>query len=589
MNTIRRGSAWIAITAVALLLLNYGPLSAQVASPVQDELRVVDQPAGEMKTVAVLAGTSYDKLISDFTLLGTLAGKPEAGQMVEGAFAFFTQGKGPNAIDRTKPWGVIVQTNGAQFLPVGCLPATKPEDLLEVAAAFGIQVKEGNDGVKELVLPSQQSVFVKQDAGWAFIGVSPGALAQLPENPQAILSELVTDYDLALRVSVKDVPEMYRQFAVQAMQAGMQEQMTQKPGESDELFKLRQEYAKAQMAQTVRTLNETDTITVGWAVDAQQQRTYIDMAQIFVSDSQTAKQIAAYGQPRTNFAGFYQPDAAATMTIAAQTDPTMIAKEIEKFYAMMPMIRQQIDKSIDESADLADKQKARDALKSAVGDFFDAAEATVKAGQFDGGATLKASADSVTLVAGALVKDSAKIESGLKQLELAKQETHPEFPGIQWNAASHAGVNFHTLQIPVPEHLDRPRKLLGDELSIAVGIGTDKVYLAVGRDSLAAVKQAIDASAAEPDKAVPPFEMAFSLGPIAEAAAAQADEGSQKVVAQAVADMLRNETQGRDHIRAVGQMIPDGVRYRFEAEEGVLRAIGKATAEVQRQALQAQQ
>ena len=53
--------------------------------------------------------------------------------------------------------------------------------------------------------------------------------------------------------------------------------------------------------------------------------------------------------------------------------------------------------------------------------------------------------------------------------------------------------------------------------------------------------------------------------------------------------MLRNEAQGRDHIRAVGQLIPNGLSYRFEAEEGVLRAIGKAASEAQRQALQAQQ
>jgi hypothetical protein len=130
---------------------------------------------------------------------------------------------------------------------------------------------------------------------------------------------------------------------------------------------------------------------------------------------------------------------------------------------------------------------------------------------------------------------------------------------------------------------------LGSEVNVAIGIGQDKIYLAVGRNNLSAVKQAIDASAAEPDKAVPPFELAVSLAPIMEMAAAQAEEGDQKAIAERVAEMLRNEAQGRDHIRAVGQVIPNGLRYRFAAEEGVLRAIGAAATEAQRQALQAKQ
>jgi hypothetical protein len=53
--------------------------------------------------------------------------------------------------------------------------------------------------------------------------------------------------------------------------------------------------------------------------------------------------------------------------------------------------------------------------------------------------------------------------------------------------------------------------------------------------------------------------------------------------------MLKNEAQGRDHIRMVGHVVPNGLRYRMEAEEGVLRGIGKASAEAQRQMMESQQ
>jgi hypothetical protein len=212
----------------------------------------------------------------------------------------------------------------------------------------------------------------------------------------------------------------------------------------------------------------------------------------------------------------------------------------------------------------------------------------VKSGQIDGGGALQLSADSLTLLAGVHVKDTAKIESGLKKLEAAGQK-RPDFPGIKWNAANHAGVTFHTMTVPVPEDKRGPRQLLGENLEVAVGLGPETAYLAIGKNNIEAISKAIDASAAEPGKKVPPVELAVSLGPIMEAAAAQTEDDNQKVIVQKVADFLRNEAQGRDHIRMVGQMMPNGLKYHIEAEEGVLKAIGKAATAAQEQRLQANQ
>ena len=55
------------------------------------------EPAGELKNVAVIACAPYEKLLSVIWFLGSLAGYPELGQMVEGVLAVFTQGKGAPA------------------------------------------------------------------------------------------------------------------------------------------------------------------------------------------------------------------------------------------------------------------------------------------------------------------------------------------------------------------------------------------------------------------------------------------------------------------------------------------------------------
>jgi len=550
----------------------------------------VDVQAGEMKTIGAVAAARYEKLIADISFLGSLAGKPEAGQMVEGMITFLSQGKAVNALDKKQPWGLILQTDGAALLPVMCLPVAKPGDLLDIAKAYGARVAETETGIQELQLPNQQTYFVKGQNNWLFISNTAGALAKAPQDPPAILGQLVGDYDLAVRLSLNNMPESWRQLGTAWIQMGMQQGLQKRDDETGEQFAERQKLAELQVEQLTRTLNEVDSITLGWAVDPAQQRTYLDFVYLFLPGSKMAEQVAAYGQSRTNFAGFYQPDAAATLTFSSKSDPQVIQQEIAQLEATMRTMREQLNKAIDESDDLANEPETRDALKAAAGEFLDAWETTVKAGEVDGGAALRVASDSLTFVAGVLVQQPSKIESALKKIELAAQKkTDSKSPGVKWNAARHSGVTFHTLTVPVPEDQQAPRKVFGSELNVAIGVADKAVYLALGRDYLDALKQAIDASAAEPQKAVPPFELAISLGPIMEMAAAQADEGEQRELILAMANVLRNEAPGRDHIRAVGLSIPNGLRCRFEAEEGVLRAIGKAAEEAQRQQLQANQ
>jgi hypothetical protein len=224
-------------------------------------------------------------------------------------------------------------------------------------------------------------------------------------------------------------------------------------------------------------------------------------------------------------------------------------------------------------------------LETAADDFLSALAATTKSGRLEGGATMQIAPGSITVVAGAHVKDSDKFEAGLRKLEAARKKKDAEFDGFKWNAARHRDITFHTMSVPIPEEQEAPRHYFGEKADIAFGIGPEAVYLAIGRDHLDAVKQAIDASAAEPDKAVPPFELAISLTPFVEIIAVKADGDQQKVL-ENVAEMLRNEAAGRDHIRIDARRIPNGLRHRIEAEEGVLRALGKMYVERQRQALE---
>ena len=204
-NSLVRHRSLVVAAALAMALgaLTCRPLRAQATeAPSADQAEQAEpadgatQPAGDIKNVAVIAVSSYNEVISDVGFLGSLADRPELGQMIEGTLALFTQGKGLSGIDKTKPWGVILQTDGQQFLPVGCLPVTDLNQVVGIVQGFGAKVQDIADGTKQIDLPNGKSIFVKMGNGWAYLAQSASSLAHLPADPQAAFTELVTNYDV---------------------------------------------------------------------------------------------------------------------------------------------------------------------------------------------------------------------------------------------------------------------------------------------------------------------------------------------------------------------------------------------------------
>jgi hypothetical protein len=558
------------ISAIGLLVgtsLRAQPVATQQVPASADGATT---PAGDLKIVAAVAFTNYDQLMKDVDFIGSLIGQPNLSAAVQQQLAMATGGKGLAGVDTAKPWGLILQTDGMQFLPIICLPVTNADEVLATLGTIGGEVKDVADGLKQVTLPNGKSAYIKNTGGWSFMSQNQASLARVPSNPEAAFSTVLKDYDIAARARAQNVPQMYRQMGILALQAAMQQQLLRQPGESDEEFATRRKSVQDQMQQTVEQLQQLDTLSVGVSVDDSKKNSQLEFTYTVVPDGTLAKQFAAYKEPQTNFAGFRQPDAAATFELVAKADPQAIQKDLAQFEALINGARAKFDKSVDEQGGDLDDAK-RDAIKAAAGEWFDALEATLKSGQFDGAASLNVTPDSLTWVGGALVLDPSKVEAGLKKLD-EQFKSSSKFAGVQWNADNHEGINFHTMSIPLPPSAEGPAKLLGDRADVTVGIGPQAVYLGVGQDNMQALKQAIDTSKAEPNKTTPPFEVTVAIAPLLEVAA-QAEDGPERAKLQAAADMLRKTSPGRDHIRVVGQMIPNGLRYRIEAEDGAMKAI----------------
>jgi len=447
---------------------------------------------------------------------------------------------------------------------------------------FGVTNEEGPNGTIQIGAQGQ-TLFAREANGWAFVSMMPDWLENLPANPCELFGALTKEYDLGVRVHVQNIPEAFKQLALSQLQMGMEAGMKKLDNELDEQYEARKEMTKLQVENLKQAAQDLDELTFGIGVDSEKQRTIIDIAYTAIAGSKLAEQISINSDPKTDFAGFFQPDAAMMMSFASKLGESDVAQMEQMFGA----IRKQVSAAIDEETD-STSDEDREIIKSAVEDFMQAFQATLEAGKMDGGAVLNISPTSLSLVAGGFIADPSKVESGLKKLgELAKEKGDPE---INWNASSHGDVQFHTLNIPIPEDDDKgaeiAHKLFGETIDVAIGIGQKTAYFALGRDCLDAIKGVIDTSAASPQKSIAPMEMTFALAQIMEVAATFADEDARPQI-EMISNMLTNEANGRDHVRIVVQPIPNGLRTRIEAEEGVLRAIGVAVMAAQMEKMEA--
>lgn len=530
---------------------------------------------GEMKPVAVVAVTDYDELLTDIDYLGQFGGQVKAGQQMNNMLLLFTQNKGLEGLDKSKPWGAVVQTDGFQFTPVVCLPVTDLDSLLELVSVFGMATSDVGDGVTEIEIPNQ-SVYVKQEGDWAFLAQTPEMLATTPADPGKMFVEMTGDYDVAARVMVQNVPEMYRSIAVEQLRAGAEQGLQQQDGETDEAFEARRKVTEAQVEQIAQFINELDELALGFNSDPEQGGVILDFVYGGLPDTQVAKAIQAYTNTQTKFAGCMKDGAAMQMNICVTSPPELVAEYRDQMQGQIDSMRQQIANAIDQEADLPNEE-ARDTVKEAANDLMDVFEATAMTGQFDMAGHMDIREGSMSAVAGGFTKDTGKIESALKKLA-ALVEDDPEFPGVNWNAESHAGASIHTMSIPVPADEDEARQLFGDALDIAVALGDDVAFVAGGLNCVSEIKAAMDGSGGSP-VAVKPMNFSLALTPIMQMVA----ETQPNPAVDAMLEALATKSDGMDQVHLTGEEVDGQLRTRFTIEEGVLQAIGASVMEARRQ------
>ena len=544
--------------AVALVL---GAATAGWAQPVA---------GGTLKPLVTVSLSGYDEILADVNFLGQLGGQPGLGKMLEGFLQQATQGQGLAGVDKSKPWGAVVQTDGAMGFPFyAFIPVTDLQAVLGLLP--DVETEDVGDGVLQLSTPGQPA-FVKEANGWAFVSNKKDVLADVPSDPAQLLGQLSSDYDVAIKVNVQNVPPPIRQMFVGQLRMGAQMGARPMPGEDADQFAIRSGMTKQAIEQFVTLLEELDTLLVGLNIDREGGTAYLDVEATAVPGSKTAQELAAMSAGSTNFAGFDLPDAAATLNVATKLSDADAAQAI----ASITQVRNVA------AAELKNQGLSQEELDMANGllnDMLDVAKATIEKRLADGGAVVMLRPEGISFAAGGAIVDGDKLEGVVKRLAGEVQKDDPDAAQrIHLDAETYQDVRFHKLDVPVAE--EDAKRFFGETLEIVLGLNNQSAYVAAGRDAAGLLKQVIDKSQAEAGKEVPPAKLSIAATPIARfvAEAAPAEEARAKQTAGMIAEVL-GKHPGKDHITVVSEPIENGTRTRIEVEQGVLAIIPAGAAQ----------
>lgn len=544
---------------------------------------IAQEENAEMKPLIVASLRGYQELIDDLDHVGKVSDNPDLGKGIEGLIQLVTQGQGIVGLDKSKPWGLAISTDGLQFQIIGFLPINDLEKLLTALGGIVGEPEKDDQGVWK-VEAQGQTVYLKQEGEWTFASLGSEFLVNLPKDPIALLGGLHEQYDAALRVYVQNIPEIFRQLAVEQLKIGLEQGfgeggmqipgldnlpgggnlpgMDALPKLSEEQQKLASTLARQQLDAMAESLNEADQVTVGLKLDRESGLTTGDVSITAVKGSKTAEELSGIALGKTKFGGFKAVEGALNAIVALKLSEGDITQAKDTLASLEEQINEQVG-----NINLGD-DSIKDLLKSFVAEFFDIQEKTVESGQIDLGLAL-AGKGPHTLLVGSYISDDGAATKLLDRL-VETVENEAGFYGIQRDVAEHKGVKFSSVILPIPpgDQGDMLVNILGSDVELVIGIGPKSAYIALGTNGIDELKKVIDASESQADAAASPVEVTAALTPLVKIASKSQDADPNLAM---VATALEGS---KDKVTLTVKPSENGVNVHFEGEEGLLKVLG---------------
>ncbi len=510
----------------------------------------------------VISIANIDEQLNDIEYLATAASE-EMGQM-SGLIKMQAQGF-TRGVDTKKPSGVLMYFSDETPEPraVAFVPIQNLDDFLDTISGFA-EVDDGDD-IVTIIPDNGQEISLKKVGNYAFISDQPDNLKNVPKDPGKLVGEMAGKYNVAATIFPQRIPESMRQQALGLIQLGMDQNLDMLDELEPMQAELQQQSMEMQMEQMENLFNDTEELVIGMAADEKARAVYFDLMITGKAGSKMAEQLAESKKAgRSKFSGFLMDGAAMTANMTTQITPDIS----NQYKSILKTAHDQMGDVIDADENMTDAQV--DMVNKLMGNMFDMITKTVEQGRMDMGATLMTSDGKMNFVMGAEVAEPEKLEDSLKEVaKMVEKEVGDEVQ-FNLNAGSHRGTTFHEILIAVPGSEEEMRNVLGDQVTLVVGIGKEAVYFGVGDDPESAMKQAMDKSAEASDaNADTSMQFNLFLSPLLKFASGI--QGAEML------EMMSDTVQaGGDRIQVRSDYIENGMKTRFEIQDGVLELIGAA-------------
>ncbi len=516
------------------------------------EIPGFEAASSEGTDVVTLSIAPLDRLLPDVTHLMRISGAGAQSGLITGAVNGYTSG-----LDRSRPIGGFVKLSSAG-LPMGvlALPISDLDEFLGGLELFG-EAEDLGEGLYSMNL-GPNTLFAQFKKGWLFVSTAEDALEGAPENPGARIDAMAAKNDLMFEVNVQNIPDELVDLLTSQMRTGFEQAME---AQSGDLSDAEIEANRVQGEQAMKSLEEaitgTDRFVFGLGVHPKEKNITIDFGAQMVEGSKMAKQLGAMKSMMSKISGYIGDSnmiSAKTMTLLAPEDAAQMQASIDQGKIA---IYKQIDDQINNPAVSAKVKEYVDRLIKILNE--SSSEGAVEA-------ALNVTADpALNAIAAFTLADGAKVEA-LAQ-DLANEATNAGAPiSVKLMSGKHQGSNLHNISVPLPYNADdKLRKLVGDDVKIAIATAPKSVYLSVGKNAEASLKAALDAAAGNKNVAGVPIRGRLSMSQLLNLV--------QSVESNPVIDgMLNALNSGDDMIMYDSKIIDRGGVNRITIQDGVIKA-----------------
>ena len=501
-------------------------------------------------------------------MIGRLGGIPDLSERLDKPLRMLTEAhgaKGPLALLPKQPWGgVLTVVDNMEWYTYAFFPVTDIVPLVELAKIqWGCEVKE-DDGVYRIPL-GENTVYAVRKGKWAYFANSPRTLLVLPANPAALLGDLPQRYDLAARLSLKNLTPEYRAEIVPRLREAVQLGMDRMVGESEDPICGATRAGRSSRPATAPLIDDFDYLLLGWNLDAKKEKnTYLDLEVTAKGGTKLADRFAQIKSGKSRFAALLSPDAA----FSAGSIGTLTNAQAAQIGGALADLRKSAARQLAKQGLSAGEVKTAGRF---LDNLLDVVQKTLKNKKTDAALSLGLDSQGATLLAGALLADGATLDESLRQLadDWPKDDKIPA--GVKVRAETYKGMALYAVSLPTPDR--RLTSLVGKTLDVAVAVAGDKLLVAAGRDAVANLRKAFDQLQHAPAQEVPPLRIRLAVPAMAKIVALTSKNQQIRAAAAMLAGFSAN-AGSKNHVSFTVTPIPGGVRARLEVEEGLLKVLG---------------